>query len=143
MAIANSPTLPNSKRTLSVIRFSGMTILLLAIAGITGCFGSPGNEVIATVKYTDGTPLTTGQVRIVGDEIETFGYIQPDGTVDLGAMDGGVPDGTYQAAIDAYEPGKSGLGKSLVAEKFQSYRTSGVTIEVSGDKEIEIIVERP
>ncbi|WP_131282731.1 hypothetical protein [Blastopirellula marina] len=126
-------------------RLFGMITLLLATIVLVGCSGYSENRVIATVKFEDGTPLTSGQVRIVGDEFETFGYIQEDGTVDLGMIDGGVPDGVYQASIDAYAADPSGgVGrKSLVAKKFQSYETSGIQIEVSGDKEIEIVVEKP
>ncbi|MFI4874698.1 MAG: hypothetical protein ACIALR_05150 [Blastopirellula sp. JB062] len=123
---------------------SGISLFCL-IALLAGCSGNGGSEVIATVKFQDGTPLTTGQVRIISDEFETFGYVQEDGTVDLGRIDGGVPDGVYQASIDAYAAsGKSGgFGKSLVAAKYRSYETSGITIEVSGDREIEIVIDRP
>mmetsp|Transcript_120188 Transcript_120188/g.245671 ORF Transcript_120188/g.245671 Transcript_120188/m.245671 type:complete len:127 (-) Transcript_120188:174-554(-) len=119
-----------------------LVVAILIAAG--GCTGSAGNDVFATVNYDDGTPVPQGTVRFISDNYETFGKIE-NGKVDIGQMDDGVPDGTYKVAVQATSDGddKSSYGTPLVAQKFSNPNTSGIVVEVKGDKSIDIVVGKP
>ncbi|PQO32626.1 hypothetical protein DTL21_20710 [Bremerella cremea] len=117
-------------------------LAVFALIPMVGCGGQTGNEVIATVNYEDGSPVPQGTVRFVSDSYETFGNIV-DGKVNIGDMDGGVPNGTYKVAVQATEQGgESGgtYGTPIVAKKFGNPNTSGIEIKVEENKDIEIVV---
>ncbi|MFN3151604.1 hypothetical protein [Bremerella sp.] len=119
-----------------------LAVAILIAAG--GCTGSAGNDVFATVKYEDGSPVPQGEVRFINDTFETLGKID-NGKVDIGAMDDGVPNGTYKVAVNANGEAddKYPYGKPLVAKKFNNPNTSGIVIEVKGDENIDIVVGKP
>lgn len=99
-----------------------------------GCGGS-GPSVSGTVSFEDGTPLTSGTVLMTGDTVEGFGEIKPDGTYTIGTGDvgDGLPNGTYKISVKSYgEAGEDGMGVPLVAEKYTTPDTSGLTVEVNG-----------
>ncbi|RCS52946.1 hypothetical protein DTL42_09010 [Bremerella cremea] len=117
-------------------------VAVIALLPIFGCGGNGGNKVIATVSYEDGSPVPLGQVRFVSDDYETFGKIE-NGKVDIGSMDGGVPNGTYKVAVQATEQGGAEggtYGKPLVDAKYGNPNTSGIEIKVEENKDIEIVV---
>ncbi|UUO09104.1 hypothetical protein M4951_12505 [Blastopirellula sp. J2-11] len=111
---------------------------------VVGCWSNYENTVTATVTYEDGAPVPTGTVSFTKNNFETFGKIE-NGRVNIGNMDGGVPDGTYKIAVRAFVQ-KSETDftlESIVARKFEDPETSGIVIEVQGNKSIEIVVARP
>lgn len=120
---------------------SGLAVLALVV--FAGC-ADDGNTVSANVNFDDGTPVPHGEVRFSNESFETFGKIE-DGKVDIGGIDGGMPPGTYKVAVlSEIDPSEHAGGKnSAVAEKFRRPDTSGITVEVTGDKDIDIVVERP
>jgi hypothetical protein len=106
--------------------------------------------VTGTVKYTDGTPVTQGEVRFETDTFTASGKINPDGSYALGSVKAtdGVPKGHYAVAVIAAEAGTmsdEGImpGKVLVAEKYMSARTSGLNCAVTGSTKFDITVEKP
>ncbi|EAQ76877.1 hypothetical protein [Blastopirellula marina] len=120
----------------------GAAVVLLPL--VVGCWSNYENTVTATVTYEDGAPVPTGTVSFTTNNFETFGKIE-NGRVNIGNMDGGVPDGTYKIAVRAFVQ-KSDTDftlESIVARKFEDPETSEIVIEVQGNKNIEIVVARP
>ena len=137
---------------------------LLVFAMMTGC-GDP--KVTGKVTFPDGTPLTKGQVMFQKEGFIASGDIQKDGTYSAGKLkDGdGLSPGTYQVFIsgastyDEEELEKAkvqgeGLARStagfrtpiptdLVASKYKSPNSSGLTVEVKGRTKYDIKVEPP
>ncbi|MFI4877023.1 MAG: hypothetical protein ACIALR_16845 [Blastopirellula sp. JB062] len=116
----------------------------LAAPMFAGCWSGYENTVTATVTFDDGAPVPSGTVSFTTDNFETFGKID-DGLVNIGNMDGGVPDGTYKIAVRSFKQ-KSETDLTLVpivAAKFEDPETSGIVVEVKGNKDIEIVVSRP
>jgi len=128
----------------------GLLAVVVATMLFSGCNASY-NSVTGTVKFKDGTPLTTGRVTMTNAESESFGEIQEDGTYTMTTLTpgDGVPSGEYkvsifaegEAAADA-DAGAYG-GASLVAAKYNSAETSGLTIKVDGSQTYDIEVEKP
>lgn len=134
---------------------AGLAILFLMIA-VSGCGGGP--EIVPArgkVLY-QGQPVPNGVVMfqpVSGQPAR--GDIQPDGTFVLGTnseRDGAtvgpnqvrvVSRGAAESAPTDASQGEVGAGKPLVPEKFGSYGTSGLTIEVTRDRTepYEIVLE--
>ena len=91
----------------------------------TGCGGGGTNKVTGTVKFSDGSPLTSGTVSFNSDGFSTFGDIQSDGTCEVGALD---------ADADA----EAAYGASLVADNetsvtiSSSSKTFSITVDKAG-----------
>ncbi|MGY8771116.1 MAG: hypothetical protein ACKVH8_22110 [Pirellulales bacterium] len=114
----------------------------------TGCGGGGTNKVTGTVKFSDGSPLTSGTVSFNSDGFSTFGDIQSDGTCEVGALDGGVPNGTYIATVTANSDtansetadadAEAAYGASLVADNetsvtiSSSSKTFSITVDKAG-----------
>ncbi|MDR1492417.1 MAG: hypothetical protein LBT05_06835 [Planctomycetaceae bacterium] len=134
------------------MRFTTLICVLLLPALTVGCSGK--TKVTGKVAFSDGAPLTTGEVRFESDGFLAAGKIQSDGSYRLGSASetDGVPKGSYRVSIYALDyshipPGadlmKAPPAKSLVAEKFRSGETSGLTCEVNGATKFDITVEKP
>lgn len=106
------------------------------------CFAGCGKNIkaIGTVKFDDGTPLTTGTVTFQSNLLYS-GNIASDGTFQLGGTKegSGLPPGSYKVSVEAYNG-----TTPLVAEKYLTAQSSGLTVDVSdNNRNIEIVVERP
>ncbi len=134
------------------MRFFAAVCVLALFAFISGC--SSNSQVTGKVIFDDGTPLTTGEVRFESSGYLGSGQIQSDGTYTVGskAEKDGIPKGSYQVSIYAFEypagkpgenPAKTPPPKSLVAKEFQSGKTSGLVCEVNGKTTFDITVKKP
>ena len=127
-------------------------VMLLALAGLCAAAGCsrrlPTAAVQGKVLY-QGQPLRFGSVLFQSAAgPPATGIIQPDGTFQLstyGKNDGAVI-GKHQVQITCYESqdpqarpaaseGESGRGRSLIPEKYSSYTTSGIQVEVTARNE--------
>ncbi|MDR0611424.1 MAG: hypothetical protein LBG58_15055 [Planctomycetaceae bacterium] len=136
-----------------ILFFAGVLLLSL-----TGC--SDNIKVNGTVKYADGSALTTGTV-IFGDGKKQFqGDVKNDGTFRIeGAKSGnGIPKGQYKVwlantTIVEYQMKKNSNGEEVadkrvetvhVSQQFNSPETSGLSANVdAAHKTFDFIVERP
>jgi len=135
--------------------------LLLIVTLMAGC-GDP--KVTGKVTFPDGTPLTTGVVMFQKENFIASGNIQKDGTYSAGKLkDGdGLPPGQYQVFINGastyeaseLEPAQGpAIGSrpifhtpkptDLVATKYMTPQSSGLTVEVNGRTKFDITVEPP
>jgi hypothetical protein len=114
------------------------------------------------ITFSDnGEPLTEGSIGFVRGSVQARSDIDADGRYNLGfAADGdGLPKGEYQIYIQAvrieyqYGPNKNRDGNPevidrkeipLIAKKYSSAETSGLTFTVDGkNSTFDIQVERP
>jgi hypothetical protein len=88
----------------TILRF----LLLLVLVLFIGC--GNGNSVTGKVTFSDGTPLTSGEVMFSTSTFLAAGKIQPDGTYVIHAnnMKEGIPKGNYTVTVKAYEKIDSG-----------------------------------
>ena len=119
--------------------------ILLVLLFLCGCGG--GAAVKGTVKFDDGTPLTQGTVKFIGDATQAIGPIKSDGTYRLGETKAGdgVTPGRYKVVVDATTGGGSD-GKPLthlVDPKFAEASTSDLACEVKGGMTYDITVTKP
>lgn len=128
----------------------------LTVAAVIGCGRRDLHPVSGTVRFSDGSPLTTGRVVATYPPPAAYGgwgYIKPDGTFTLGSFTptDGIRAGTVQVAItfayeDEGEPGSDGMStkqKPLVHKRFENPATSGLSFEIPRQTTWEIVVERP
>ena len=126
---------------------------MLALAG---CGRRDLHPVSGTVRFPDGSPLTTGRVVLdYGPQANRggWGYIKPDGTFTLGSLTqtDGVRAGTVRVAItlaSAADGKPDGDGmitklKPLIHARFAHPDTSGLSFEIPRQTKWEIVVERP
>ncbi|MDR1485103.1 MAG: hypothetical protein LBT09_09810 [Planctomycetaceae bacterium] len=133
--------------------FAGVLLLLLS-----GCSGNI--KVDGTVKYVDGSALTTGTVIFGNGKNQYQGDIKNDGTFRIeGIKTGsGIPKGKYNVwlantTIVEYKMKKNSNGEDVadkrietvnVIQKFNSPETSGLSADVDAShKNFDFIVERP
>jgi len=121
------------------MRTAHLLSMLLACLLLCGC-ASDHEPLSGTVTYEDGSPLTLGEVIFVTDSFQAVGTIQSDGTYTVGSLDidDGLPAGTYRVyisnAVDLGEEIDSEADdKPLVAEKFTSADTSGLTCDIPAE----------
>ena len=118
-------------------------LLLFVIAlsvSITGCSNHVG--LSGKVIYSDGEPVTTGEVQFYTPTFVARATIRPDGTFVTGSYKetDGLPPGTYGVAIVSTEP--DGF-TPLVDPKFSSQATSGLTVTIDKTtRDMEFVVER-
>ena len=134
---------------------------LFVIIIMAGC-GDP--KVTGKVTFPDGSPLTKGQVMFQAPNFVGSGDIRKDGTYSAGKLkDGdGLPLGHYQVFISGtlvYDQSQSepsqeaAIGRmpvsrtpkpiNLIASKFTSPGSSGLTVEVKGNTKFDITVDPP
>ena len=128
----------------SILFALSLSLLLFAGCG-DGKVGLKGKVVFSD----DGSPLPTGMVIFETDTYLARGMIEPDGTfvVSSSKVNDGLPPGTYRVSIDRAQHvsmrGETEIIEPLIASKFASGTTSGITIEVKPSmKPIEIQVDR-
>ena len=121
---------------------------LLSLACTLGC-GKQGFNVGGKVTFSDGKPLTQGQVMFTSGFFTAGGGIISDGSYSMSVR---IPAGTYKVSVVAVgEPiaAPSGNledmkpGKPLVDPKFSNPETSGFVCEVKGPTGFNITVEPP
>jgi len=134
--------------------------LLILLLFACGC-GDGSVKVKGTVKFDDGTPLTAGFVKFIGDTTEASGAVQSNGTYTLGALQPGhykvVVIGAWirnEAASPAVSPSPTSPPFAaqappeptityLIDHKFEQPSTSGLTCEVKGAMTYDIAVTKP
>ena len=117
----------------------GLLIITLFVLIILGC--SDGKVRLGgKVTYSDdGTPLETGTVGFTTATYNARGSVQEDGTFVISSEKpgDGLPPGTYRVHISGADRqiGIDGEGnpiwEPLIAPKFTSPDTSGLTLEVT------------
>ena len=108
-----------------------------------------------TVTFSDdGSPVTAGAVFFETPTFNAQGMIKPDGTYVVGStsLTDGIPKGTYNVSIRGAEDittitGRDGSQterrRALIAGKYQSPETSGLTFTVDGKtRKFDIEVDR-
>ena len=137
------------------MKFNLPLLLLLAFVFVffVGC-GDP--KVTGKVTFTDGTPLTLGQVMFYSDKCTASADIRKDGYYSAGTLkDGdGIPPGKYQVYIAGANklvepPPNMGnkispvfpMPQSLLDSKYNSPVTSGLEVDVKGRTTFNITVE--
>jgi hypothetical protein len=133
--------------------FSGVLLLLLV-----GCSGNI--KVNGTVKYVDGSTLTTGTVIFGNGKDQYQGDVKNDGTFRIEGVKAGsgIPKGQYKVwlantTIVEYQMKKNSNGEEVadkrvetvhVTQQFNSPETSGLSAEVDAShKTFDFIVEHP
>jgi len=130
-------------------------ILALSLLCVAGCGGSsePQGTLSGTVTY-NGEPVTEGVVVFSSSEA-SYGAqaeIGSDGTYALRTYEGGVPPGTYQAAVlpptitlpDTEDsPGGEALKEvDNIPQKYRSTKSSELTVTINeGDNTFDIAME--
>jgi hypothetical protein len=99
-------------------------------------FAGCGNNHVGLsgkVTFTDGTPLTVGEVCFVTDTFAAYGTLKNDGTYVVGSLSesDGLPKGNYRVYISGASKliSESNI-ESLIDEKYSNSETSGLTVEV-------------
>jgi len=135
------------------MKHSSTLLALFFCVLLVGC--SKGATVKGKVTFSDGTPLTIGEVFFQSDTCAVSGRIQPDGSYKLsGATEkDGIPPGHYGVKIvGAYDssntppgtmPQKAKQPIPLINAKFEKTETSGLTCDVKGTMTYDITVEKP
>ena len=120
----------------------GWTFLFVVLL-FSGCT-SEGVSFTGRVTFDDGTPVTGGTVVFESGATQYDGQLRADGSYSLGGNTerSGIPYGTY--AIAVVVPGRDD-GTPVIAEKYGSSASSGLTFEVKADgpKTLDIKVEKP
>jgi len=120
--------------------------ILLVLLFLCGC-GGDHVQVTGTVKFADGSPLTLGTVKFIGDMTQATGKIK-DGTYVLGELKpgDGIKPGQYKVVVAGASTGGGTSGTPviyLIDLKFEEAPTSGLTCEVKGRMKYDIKVEPP
>lgn len=141
-----------------------MTRLVVGIAAtlplLMGCSRGPEMVPVTGKVLYKNKPLEYGSVMLApadgGDPAR--GQIQPDGSFQLttitadGDVREGVRVGRCSVRVTAFESQGPGggrvspdaemmLGRSAVPRKYQSFGTSGLTVEVTPDMELPVVLE--
>ena len=118
--------------------------ILFVLLFLCGC-GGDGVQVRGTVSFDDGTPLTRGTVRFIGEKTQASGVIKENGTYVLGETKsgGGIKPGQYAVVVTATFGGGREPIINLVDLKFSRPDTSELTCEVTKKMTYAITVTKP
>lgn len=127
-----------------------LTFTLLLLAAVAGC--GETKPLGGKVTFSDdGSPLTTGTVCFTDGTNFSRAELKPDGTFSvrtLGKNDG-IKPGNYRVFVSGAESITSDAEGNdvvtpLIAEKFTSGDTSGLTFNVDGStRKFDFTVDRP
>lgn len=116
----------------------------------TGCSSQLQTyEVKGKVEFENGRPVVVGTVECLSVEhnINARGDIQPDGTFSLTTFqpDDGAVEGDHKCVVIQMVIGENISGHrpstvGVVAPKYASYQTSGLSFDVSPDAANEIVL---
>ena len=134
-----------------------LSFLIIVTILFVGC--GQGVSVTGKVTFSDGQPLTVGEVVFQTDTRMASGRIQPNGSYKLSSTteNDGVPPGKYGVKIvgsydtshipaDTLPPMPSANAPQpipLIDPKFEKTETSGLTCEVKGHTTFDITVTKP
>lgn len=133
----------------NIMRYFTIGLLVLVLGLFTGC-GSK-ISVKGKVTFPDKSPVTTGFVQFQTPTFTATGTIKPDGSYVIGDGKrefGGIPAGNYRVTVQAV--GLSQVAESmedvkpaqsLIDLKYNSPDKSGLTCDVKGSMEHDIVVE--
>jgi hypothetical protein len=114
---------------------------------VTGCGGKGFVPAGGTVKYDDGSPVTTGGIAFQASDFMADGKINPDGSFTLSSLKpgDGLPPGTYKVMVSASETDDKEQTISLVDPSFGSVGTTTLSAEVSkgGKNQFDFVVTKP
>lgn len=128
-------------------------LIVLGLVGVLGC--GKGVEVKGKVTFSDGKPLTVGEVIFQTDTRMASGRIQPDGTYNLASTSesDGIQPGHYKVrVVNAYDSSNTPADASpeealppipMIDAKFEKTETSGLTCDVKGAQTFDITVTAP
>ncbi|MDR1382735.1 MAG: hypothetical protein LBJ67_02635 [Planctomycetaceae bacterium] len=136
------------------MKFGSLIVLLFCLFCI-GC--DHGTKISGTVKFSDGTPVTKGQVVFDNGTNSYFGAISSNGSYITGGNKTveGIPNGNYKIWFAGTETtdNKTGADGTItsytvtqtVAKKYTSPNTTDLKFEVksSGATTFDITVEKP
>ena len=131
-------------------------VVILACGVVTGCGVA---KVTGKVTFEDGSPLTAGTVNFEAESSLMVGHLQNDGTYTLvgDGKSNGIPKGSYkvyitnatedtdrvQASSNPMTQSDRKIQRNLIADKFLSPTTSGLTCNVQGSMTYDITVTPP
>jgi hypothetical protein len=126
--------------------------LLCGLTGIllSGCNRNPPTyPVTGKVRFPSGVPVRMGTIETKARELGTIarGTIESDGTFRLSTFEpddgavAGIHDCVVVQMVIAEKIGGRGSTYGVVDPKHNSYRTSGLTIEVDPNKANEFLLE--
>jgi hypothetical protein len=133
-------------------RLSPLAIATVVVAiAATGCGRSGIYPVKGSVRYPDGSPVTTGKVLIDSSSagVGSWGSILPDGTFRMGTHSptDGVPAGEHRVSIVSAciypPPGSTAEPTPLVQERYNDSQSSGLVFRVPDVTTWEIVVDPP
>jgi len=114
-------------------------VVVLAVS-VIGCSSHVG--LSGKVVYSDGEPVTSGEIQFYTPTFVARALIRGDGTFVTGSYKDtdGLPPDTYKIAVVAVDAG----GNTLVDLKYADVRTSGLSITIDQTtRNFEIVVNRP
>jgi hypothetical protein len=113
-----------------------------------GCQGNSGLVPVAGKVLLDGQPLTQGTVVTMPKAGKgANAAVHPDGTFQLGTngKGDGASIGTHKVAVillsDSSESAEGPAPKSLLPQRYGSPESSGLTIDVKGGGESNVILK--
>ena len=116
-----------------------VAVIMVVTCMVVGC-GRPKYPVSGSVVYEDGSPFTSGGVvametDIDGKRVMSRGGIGPDGRFVLASErpGDGAFAGSYRVRVLPHVV-IDGPPTAGIAEKFQSFETSGLTFEVGPEQ---------
>jgi len=121
---------------------------LFSLIFVIGCGGSV--VVKGTVKMADGTPVETGTVVFLGEKEQFSADIQPGGKFSPGKFkDGdGITPGVYKIGVrgvvrkeERSESSYLTPPKSLIHSKYADALTSGLTIDTTKTKTLDLVLD--
>lgn len=121
--------------TKSTFRFFSASCLFFLVL----CIGCGKNVPLRgkVVFSDDGSPITKGAICFTDGQNLSRGTIRPDGTFEMGSvgMTDGLPPGEYtvyffDVSENAGEESKMGSRRSMIDPKYDSPKTSALTVTV-------------
>ncbi len=131
-----------SSLTPNILMRTIIAFTFLSVFVLTGC-GDP--SVTGTVKYQDGTPLTTGTVILQNEKSQGLGELQKDGSFDLYQFKPG--DGLKRGVYKGYITGAVAIDDNnattfFLPEKYGDINQAGITYDSEKDKgKLDIVID--
>jgi hypothetical protein len=125
-----------------MFRFFSIVVLCLASVSLfSGC--SDKVRVHGKVTYTDGENVGSGTVTFSSDTKSYKGLVDSktsEYVLGAGGNGKGITKGTYSVTLTSLN---SEIGVIYIPLKYSKKETSGLTCEVNGATQFDIVVERP
>jgi hypothetical protein len=145
---------PSRRNHVAISRVAFTMAACVAITALAGCGRRDLHRVSGVVRFSDGSPLSTGRVVVDygRDSLSgAWGHVRSDGSFTIGTLSAadGMRAGVVRVAIvNAVKPvfapdGTAIAAKPLVHPRFADPETSGLSFDVPRQTLWDIIVERP